>query len=290
MRFQWAGAPFPVQRACARLMTECSGEPRRHNGTVADSLSSFGPTWKTIVGGGYDAILFDLDGVLTDTAAMHEAAWKVTFDEFLRRRAEENNETFAPFEQDDYLRFVDGRPRMEGVSAFLASRGIRLPEGDFDVEPSMATVGGLGNTKNEMLGRLLDAGGVSPLPGAVSFVTKARRCGMRTAVVSSSANASGVLSAAGLDYLFDARVDGVVARRLGLAGKPAPDTFLEAARLLDVAPSRAIVVEDALVGVRAGRTGGFGLVIGIAPPKEAASLRAHGADVVVGGLADLVPD
>ena len=257
---------------------------------MSSPIPNLAPTWKTIAGGGFDAILFDLDGVLTETATMHEAAWKATFDEFLRSRSGEVGGPFVAFERDDYLRFVDGKPRLAGVGEFLASRGIQLPAGEVDDEPSEASIAGLGNRKNQLFGRLLLSQGVNVLPGALKFVESTRRRGMRTAVVSSSANALRVLSAAGLTELFDARVDGVVARSLGLAGKPAPDTFVEAARLLHVAPPRAIVIEDALVGVAAGRAGGFGLVIGIAPPEGATALRDHGADIVVSSLSDLLPD
>ncbi|MCJ7753880.1 MAG: HAD-IA family hydrolase, partial [Thermoanaerobaculales bacterium] len=182
------------------------------------------------------------------------------------------------------------KPRLAGVRGFLESRGIRLPEGDVEEQPPAMTVAGLGNRKNQLFGAMLDSGGVAPLPGARRFVQLTRQRGLRAALVSSSANASRVLAAAGFGDDFDARVDGLVARRLGLAGKPAPDTFLEAARLVDTDPARSVVIEDALVGVAAGRAGRFGLVIGIGSPDQAAALHDHGADIVVSGLSELLPD
>ena len=238
----------------------------------------------------YDAMLFDLDGVLTSTAALHEAAWKSMFDDFLRMRAEEEDEPFAAFERDDYLRYLDGKPRLDGVESFLESRRIRLHLGKVNAEPSMESIAGLGNRKNEMFNDLLESRGADPLPGAIEVVDAAREHGMKTAVVSSSANAERVITAAGLTDRFDAVVDGLVARRLGLAGKPAPDTFLEAARQLVVAPGRAIVLEDALAGVAAGRAGRFGLVIGIGPPASEPSLLSHGADRVIATLGVLLSD
>jgi trehalose 6-phosphate phosphatase len=238
----------------------------------------------------FAAVLFDLDGVLTSTATIHEAAWKAMFDEFLLARAEAHGEPFVAFTNDDYLRFVDGKPRFDGVRAFLSSRDIELPDGDADAEPSSESIAGLGNRKNRLLNELLDEHGVDPLPGAVEFVRAARAAGVQTAVVSSSANADRVLAAAGLTGMFDTVVDGNSAGRLALAGKPAPDTFLEAAHRLGVAPQDAVVVEDALAGVAAGRAGDFGLVVGIAPPGSSAALLDAGADLVVGSLAELLSD
>jgi beta-phosphoglucomutase family hydrolase len=238
----------------------------------------------------FDAILFDLDGVLTETASTHRIAWKAMFDEYLESRSRVLDENFREFTPDDYLRYVDGKPRFDGVRTFLTSRGISLPEGGPGDSASTETVRGLGTRKNEAFNRLLDKGGVTPLPGALRFVNEARRLGIRTAVVSSSANAERVLSAGGITHLFDVRVDGLVARDLNLVGKPAPDTFLEAARRLDTPPDRAVVVEDALVGVEAGRAGGFGLVIGIGGPAMDGALREHGADLVVADLGELLRD
>lgn len=237
----------------------------------------------------FDAILFDLDGVLTETASLHAAAWKQMFDEYLHSRAQVLDEDFVEFSHDDYLQCVDGRPRFDGVRTFLASRGIEVPEGTPDDPPVSETIGGLGNRKNEAFLRLIDDG-VTAFPGAAEFVARARAAGMKTAVVSSSANAERVLTAAGLTDLFDTRVDGITARRLGLAGKPSPDTYLAAARRVGAPPDRAVVVEDALSGVDAGINGGFGLVIGIGSGDDAAQLLAHGAQIVVPSLGALVPD
>jgi beta-phosphoglucomutase family hydrolase len=233
--------------------------------------------------------LFDLDGVLTKTAAVHAAAWKEMFDEFLRRRAEQTGQPLVPFDiHADYDRYVDGKPRADGVRSFLASRGIELPEGGPDDPPSAATVHGLGNRKNELVLAKL-AGGVEVYPGSVRYVEALRDAGLPRAVVSSSANTRAVLKVTGLDTLFDEVVDGVVAEQEGLAGKPAPDTFLAAARALGVAPGDAAVFEDALAGVEAGRAGGFGYVVGVDRTGQADELRHHGADIVVTDVADLLP-
>lgn len=239
----------------------------------------------------YDAVLFDLDGVLTDTASLHATAWKRMFDEFLARWSDEHGHPFVPFHmEDDYLRYVDGKPRYEGVASFLESRRIVLPEGDPSDPPDTDTIGGLGNRKNELVVRLIEQEGVTPFEGAVRFVHHVRDRGLRTAVVSSSKNAGPVLEAAKLAELFDDRVDGIVAEELGLPGKPAPDTFLEAARRLDVPPTRAIVIEDAIVGVEAARLGGFGFIIGIDQGGNADRLADRGADVIVSDLGTLVTD
>lgn len=237
----------------------------------------------------FDAILFDLDGVLTETATVHFAAWKSMFDEFLRARAGESGEPFAEFTEADYLDFVDGRPRFDGVRAFLADRDISLPDGSTEDSPDADTVGGLGNRKNELFNALIDEG-VAPFAGSVRFVEAARQAGIATAVVSSSANAARVLEAAGIAALFAIRIDGLVARAQGLPGKPHPDTFLEAARRLGVSAGRAVVVEDALSGVEAGRRGGFGLVVGVGGSEKAPDLLESGAHVVVEDLGDLLDD
>lgn len=237
----------------------------------------------------FDAVLFDLDGVLTDTASIHAEAWKRTFDEFLRHWAEEHDQPFVPFTIElDYYTYVDGKPRFEGVTSLLESRRIVLPEGEVDDPPGADTAHGIGNRKNDLLRGLLEHEGIKPFPGAVALVRQVREEGLRTAVVTSSRNATFVLDAAGLAELFDTRVDGEVAADLQLAGKPAPDTFLEAARRLEVTPERAVVVEDALAGVEAGRVGGFGLVVGVDRDEAAEQLREHGADVVVSDLGELV--
>jgi alpha,alpha-trehalase len=231
-----------------------------------------------------EAVVFDTDGVLTDTASVHAAAWKRLFDEYLRQRAERLGEPFRPFEELDYLRHVDGKPRYDGVAGFLASRGIALPWGDPSDPPSHETVCGLGNSKNRYFLAHLGEHGVQAFPSSVAFVRKLGANGVRTAVVSASRNMRAVLDAAGIRDLFDVEVDGVDAARLGLAGKPDPALFLEAARRLQVAPARAAVVEDALAGVEAGHRGGFAVVVGVDRAGQAAELAAQGADVVVDDL------
>ncbi|SEF55398.1 haloacid dehalogenase superfamily, subfamily IA, variant 3 with third motif having DD or ED/beta-phosphoglucomutase family hydrolase [Thermomonospora echinospora] len=237
------------------------------------------------------ACLFDMDGVLTDTAAVHAAAWKEMFDGFLREWSEREGIPCTPFDlAGDYVEYVDGKRREDGVRSFLASRGIRLPEGRPDGPPEAETVHGLGARKNALLLRLLDERGVGVFPDAVDFVRAVRERGMRTAVVSSSANTVQVLKAADLTDLFDARIDGVVAQERDLPGKPAPDMFLAGAEALGAQPRRAAVFEDALSGVAAGRAGGFGLVVGVdrVGGGHAAALRENGADVVVGDLGELL--
>ncbi|KPK03328.1 MAG: hypothetical protein AMS20_10795 [Gemmatimonas sp. SG8_28] len=236
----------------------------------------------------FDAVLFDLDGVLTSTARVHAACWKRMFDEYLERRTATTDERFEPFRiETDYKRHVDGRPRYDGVREFLASRGITLPKGAASDPPAAETVCGLGNRKNELFHQMLAVEPPEVYPGSLSFVHTLREHGVRTAVVSGSRNAGPVLAAAGIAQLFEVRVDGLTAAERGLAGKPAPDTFLEAARLLAVEPSRAVVIEDAASGVTAGRAGGFGLVVGVAREGGQADLREHGADMVVADLAEL---
>ncbi|MEH1098104.1 HAD-IA family hydrolase [Micromonospora sp. CPCC 205561] len=235
------------------------------------------------------ACLFDLDGVLTQTARVHNAAWAETFDAFLSRRAAATGEPFRPFDPGpDYNRYVDGRPRADGVRTFLASRGIVLPEGAPDDPPGAETVNGVGNSKNVLLLERLRVHGVDVYPGSVTYLKAAAAAGLRRAVVTASANGREVVAAAGLEPLLEARVDGLVARAEGLRGKPHPDTFLAGAALLGVDPANAVVFEDALAGVAAGRAGGFGYVVGVDRVGQAAELRAHGADVVVTDLADLL--
>lgn len=236
------------------------------------------------------ACLFDLDGVITDTASVHFRAWKQMFDEYLRRRADETGESFRPFEAVDYERYVDGRPRLDGTRGFLESRDIDLREGTPDDPPGSATVHGLSNQKNAMVLKLLAEGGITVFEGSVRFVRAVRENGLRTAVVSSSANTAQVLAAAGIADLFDARIDGVVAVQRGLAGKPAPDTFLAGAEAVGVTPPEAAVFEDALAGVAAGRAGGFAFVVGVDRVGQRAALLEHGADIVVEDLAELFDD
>ncbi|MCW3814516.1 beta-phosphoglucomutase family hydrolase [Micromonospora sp. DR5-3] len=237
------------------------------------------------------ACLFDLDGVLTQTAKVHNAAWAETFDAFLRQRAAATGEPFHPFDPGpDYNRYVDGKPRADGVRSFLASRGISLPEGTPDDPPELDTVNGVGNRKNAVLLQRLREDGVEVYEGSVRYLEAAARTGLRRAVVSASANCQAVVEAAGLDRLLEARVDGLIARQRGLRGKPYPDTFLAGAELLGVPPANAAVIEDALAGVAAGRAGNFGYVVGIDRVGQADELRAHGADVVVSDLAELMTE
>ena len=234
-------------------------------------------------------LLFDLDGVLTQTAKVHAAAWKQTFDEFLKARARADGTDFKPFDQAaDYDDYVDGKPREDGVRSFLRSRGIELPEGGPDDPPDADTVHGIGNRKNELVLKLIHEQGVDAYEGSVRYVHAAQKAGMPRAVVSSSTNCHDVLVAAGIADLFDAVVDGVVAQREHLHGKPAPDTFLAGARALKVEPKQAVVFEDALAGVEAGRAGGFGYVVGVDRVGQRDALRQHGADVVVSDLAELL--
>jgi len=237
----------------------------------------------------YGAALLDLDGVITDTASVHAACWKQMFDEYLQRRATEGGEAFRPFDiAPDYRLYVDGKPRYDGVRDFLASRGIRLREGSPDDSPQAETVDGLGNRKNELVNKIIEEKGVEPCEGSVELIHQLRHRGFKIAVVTSSQNCTAVLKAAKVDYFFDVQVDGNVIHAEHLAGKPAPDSYLMAAKLLGVEPARAIVIEDALSGVEAGRNGNFGLVIGVARKGNAEELRRHGAHLVVNDLGELV--
>jgi beta-phosphoglucomutase family hydrolase len=235
------------------------------------------------------ACLFDLDGVLTQTAKVHADAWKEMFDEFLRRRSGERAESFVPFDAvKDYEEYVDGKPRFEGVASFLASRGIQLKDGSPADPPEAETVHGLGNRKNEIVLAMIRRDGVEPYQSSVEYVHAVRGAALRTAVVSSSSNCRDVLAAAGIEELFEAVIDGVRAASEHLRGKPAPDTYLAAARELGVEPGAAAVFEDALAGVEAGRAGSFGTVVGVDRLGQGDALRTHGADVVVGDLAELL--
>jgi len=237
----------------------------------------------------YDAVLLDLDGVITDTASVHAACWKQMFDEYLQKRATQRGEAFHPFDlATDYRLYVDGKPRFDGVRDFLTSRGIQLPEGSPEDPPQADTVGGLGNRKNDLVNKIIEEEGVEPYQGSVKFIHQLRHQGFKIAVVTSSQNCAAVLRAARLDGFFDMRVDGNTILTEHLAGKPAPDTFLMAAKLLGVEPSRAVVIEDALSGVEAGSNGNFGLVIGVARKGNAEELRRHGANLVVNDLGELV--
>jgi beta-phosphoglucomutase family hydrolase len=235
------------------------------------------------------ACLFDLDGVLTQTAKVHAAAWKQMFDEYLRQRAEKLSAQFVPFDPvRDYDEYVDGKPRYDGVRSFLQSRGIELPQGTSEDPPAAETVDGLGNRKNELVLRMIHKEGVAPYEGSVRYVEAVRTAGLRRAVVSSSTNCRDVLKAAGILDLFEEIVDGHVAEREHLNGKPAPDTFLAGARALGVGPDHAVVYEDALAGVQAGRSGNFAYVVGVDRVGQADALKQHGANIVVQDLAELL--
>ncbi|QFU92280.1 HAD family phosphatase [Amycolatopsis sp. YIM 10] len=231
------------------------------------------------------ACLFDLDGVLTGTAELHKQAWKQTFDEFLRAR---DGEGFRPFTDRDYADHVDGRPRFDGVREFLTSRGITLPEGGPDDPPDRATVHGVGNRKNDLVLAIIDERGVSPYPGSVRYLEAARDAGLQIGVVTSSANGAKVLEGGDLTKFVQARIDGVEIVKRKLRGKPAPDSFLAGARALDTEPAATAVFEDAIAGVRAGKAGAFGYVVGVNRADQADQLRAAGADVVVDDLAELL--
>lgn len=235
---------------------------------------------------GVHACLFDLDGVLTDTASVHKRAWKQMFDDFLRSR---DGESFTPFDVDsDYLSYVDGKTRQDGVRSFLSSRGITLPEGSADDGPDADTVQGLGTRKNDAFLKTLHTDGVAVFDGSRRYLEAVSEAGLRIAVVSSSANTREVLEITGLAHFVEVRVDGVTLREAGIAGKPAPDSYLEAARRLHVDPAEAAVFEDALSGVEAGRAGHFGAVVGVDRVGQRDELLAHGADVVVTDLVQLL--
>jgi beta-phosphoglucomutase family hydrolase len=235
------------------------------------------------------ACLFDLDGVLTQTAKVHAAAWKQTFDEYLRKRSQQRGEQFVPFDDvADYDEYVDGKPRYDGVRSFLRSRGIDLPEGEEGDAAGAETIRGIGDRKNEIVLGMIRQDGVEAYEGSARYVKEAKAAGLRRAVVSSSANCRDVLRGAGIEDLFEAVVDGNTAAEQHLKGKPAPDTFLAGAKALDVGPGQAAVFEDALAGVEAGRSGGFAFVVGVDRVGQAQALKAHGADLVVTDLAELL--
>lgn len=237
----------------------------------------------------YDAVLFDLDGVLTDTAKMHATCWKTMFDEYLRKRATEQGEMFRPFEiATDYKLYVDGKPRFDGVRDFLKSRAIQLPEGSPGDPARKETICGLGNRKNDLINEIIETVGVESYERSIAYLMYIRHEGIKTAVVTSSQNCDAVLKAAKIGDLFDAKVDGHTIMEQHLAGKPAPDSFLKAAQILGVSAERAVVVEDAISGVQAGANGDFGLVIGVARKGNAEELKKNGAHIVVGDLGELL--
>jgi beta-phosphoglucomutase family hydrolase len=238
---------------------------------------------------GVAACLFDMDGVVTQTAVVHAAAWKEMFDEFLRARAEATGTKFVPFDPHaEYDTYVDGKPRLDGTRSFLESRGIDLPEGTPDDPPGTPTLYGLSNRKNNLVLEKIAAGGVQVYPGSVTYIRSVKDNGISTAIVSASANTVQVLKSAGIEDLFDVRIDGVIAKQRGLRGKPAPDTFLAAAQALGMSAEQAAVFEDAQAGVAAGQAGGFAIVVGVDRVGQAEALREHGADIVVKDLAELL--
>ncbi len=237
---------------------------------------------------GLRGCLFDLDGVVTKTATVHAAAWKEMFDAYLRRSADRTGSRFVPFDDADYDRYVDGKPRADGTRSFLESRGIQLPDGGPEDPPDAETVHGLGNRKNTIVLRRIREDGVEVYDGSLRYLRAVQEHGLRRAVVSSSANCQEVLAAAGIEDLFEQRIDGVTAREQHLPGKPAPDMFLAGARALGLDPAECAVFEDALAGVAAGRAGDFGQVVGVDRTGQAQALREHGADVVVSDLAELL--
>src|ERR1700761_7374402 len=236
---------------------------------------------------GVTACLFDMDGVITQTAKVHDAAWKQMFDEFLRDWSSAHDEKFVPFDAEhDYNEYVDGKSRTDGIESFLQSRDIKLPEGQESDKPGTQTVYGLGNRKNDLFIEVMKRDGVQPYEGSVRYLKAVREAGLRTAIVSSSANTADVLKSAGVSSYFEVRIDHQAGEEHHLKGKPAPDTYLEAARELGVAPANAAVFEDALSGVAAGHAGHFGCTVGVDRVGQADQLREHGADVVVKDLAD----
>ena len=258
-------------------------------------MSASGPT-VIIPRDAVDAVVFDMDGVVTQTAAVHAAAWTALFDAYLAGVAKRGSTAasggsaeavFAPFSRSDYLRFVDGKPRYDGVRDFLASRGLSLPWGDPSDSPATETVCGLGNRKDGYFHQLIAEQGVEPYPSTVALIGELKRAGVRVAIISASKNTTTILEAAGVRGLFEAQVDGEVAAALGLPGKPDPAVFIEAARQVGAAPARAVVVEDAIAGVEAGRRGGFALVIGVDRGGNREALAAAGADAVVADLAEV---
>ena len=236
---------------------------------------------------GFDAALFDLDGVVTDTARLHADAWTRMFETFLEKRSREDHRPYAPFTLQDYLAYIDGRPRTEAIRSFLAVRDVSLPEGTSSDGPNEDTVHGLSARKSLLFLDYIRTSGVDVYPSTVGLIRRLRALGLKIALVTASSNRAEILRIAGLEPLFDAVVDGHDRAALALRGKPAPDTFLEAARRLGTLPARTLVIEDATAGVAAGRAGGFALVIGVDRASQAEALRAHGADVVVADLSEL---
>ncbi len=284
------GNASPDVQRCARYVTTSNEQEGFANAVDRFVLPGAQPVQAKLgLPSPVEACLFDLDGVLTQTAVLHAAAWKQTFDEYLHARARTRGEPFIAFDAaSDYARYVDGKPRDDGVRSFLAARGIELPEGTPSDKLPAETIHAIGNRKNELLLERLRERPVATYAGSVRYLRAARDLGLKTAVVSSSKNTQEVLTSAGIADLFDIEIDGLIAEQQHLAGKPAPDTYLAAAKALAVAPAHAAVFEDALAGVEAGHAGHFGYVVGVDRLGQAAALRGHGADVVVPDLATLL--
>ncbi len=245
---------------------------------------------RDLLGGNYDAFLFDMDGVLTDTAVTHASAWKETFDEVLHARATEMNQPFVPFSiENDYVRYVDGKRREDGVKSFLESRDIHLPTGDPTDAPGVTSVYAVGNKKNQLLLAVMARDGVKSYEDALDLLRELKNRGAKLGVVSSSANTTAVLTTVGIKDIFDTQIDGVVAAQMNLPGKPAPDTFVKAAELLGTTADRTVIFEDAEAGVAAGRSGRFGLTVGVDRVNNASGLIEHGADVVSSDLREFIP-
>jgi RpiB/LacA/LacB family sugar-phosphate isomerase/beta-phosphoglucomutase family hydrolase len=282
----YLGATFVGEERHRRRLKKVTAIEARYSAHLWQTLEKHQP--HIVTARRYQAILFDMDGVITDTADIHATCWKTMFDEYLARWAKQNAQPFRPFDvATDYKLYVDGKPRYLGVCDFLKSRGIALPEGTPEDSPEAETVCGLGNRKDELVKKHL-ATGAEAYPGSVAFLRFVRRAGVKTAVVTSSENCETILHAARIEDLFDARVDGLVLVAQGLAGKPAPDSFLKAAEMLRVPREHVAVIEDAISGVQAGARGGFGLVIGVDRKGNAEELKANGAHVVVKDLAELI--
>jgi len=235
----------------------------------------------------FDAVVFDMDGVVTDTAVVHRRAWQAMFDPFLAALAERTDTVQRPFSEDDYLRYVDGKQRADGVTSFLGSRNVVLPRGSAEDPPGEQTVWALANRKDQTFQHVLTSDGARAFPSTVGLVRDLQDHGLGTAIISASRNCQAILDAAGIGDLFPVRVDGLESARLGLPGKPAPAVFLEAVRRLGAIPRRSVVVEDALAGVQAGRDGEFGLVVGVDRVGQADALREHGADIIVSDLSEV---
>jgi beta-phosphoglucomutase family hydrolase/RpiB/LacA/LacB family sugar-phosphate isomerase len=281
----YLGAAFTREDRHRRRLQKVAAIEGRY---LSSHTSKLGNTRPVIIPGHYDAVLLDMDGVITDTASIHTSCWKTMFDQFLRKWATQSGQAFHEFDARDYKLYVDGKPRYEGVRDFLKSREITLLEGSPRDSSSLETICGLGNRKNELVNFRLASAGATAYPGTVALILYLRRVGIKTAVVTSSENCQAVLRAARMDDLFDVRVDGHVLQQQHLAGKPAPDSFLRAAEMLRVSPQRSVVVEDAISGVAAGVKGGFGLVVGVDRTNNALELLNQGAHLVVTDLADLL--